>query len=329
MSPGVEWNRAGRFQIAAIVCLAYACLVAPWSRAGVAQAPPPDTVVLNGRILTVDPSFSIAQAVAIRGGRFVAVGTTADIQKLVGPGTRTIDLQGRTAIPGLADGHLHSAGGGPGVDLSRARSIDDVLDAISQRIAKSKPGDVIVTNSDWHEAQLKEQRLPLRRDLDKVSPNNPVVAVRGGHEYIVNSAALAKWKLDKSTPEPSGGKISRYEDGDLNGEVIDAAKAFIVLPPPPEKTLDERIADQVSELKTLNAVGLTSIRLPGTSVDQYRLLQEIQKRGLLTMRVNVLLRPAPPALASASALEARRPRMGRRVRRRRRMGADRWRQAGG
>jgi predicted amidohydrolase YtcJ len=79
--------------------------------------------------------------------------------------------------------------------LSRTRTLDEVLAVIGRRVAASQPGDVIVTNSDWHEAQLKEQRLPLRRDLDKVSANTPVVVVRGGHEYILNSAALAKWNL--------------------------------------------------------------------------------------------------------------------------------------
>lgn len=266
-----------------------------------AQAAAPELILVNGKIITVDRQFSIAQGVAISGGKFAAVGSNEAIRKLAGSGTRTIDLGGRTVVPGLADGHLHGAGGGPGVDLSRTRTFDEVLAAIGRRVASSPPGDVIVTNSDWHEAQLKEQRLPLRRDLDKVSANNPVVVVRGGHEYILNSAALAKWNITPAIPEPAGGKISRYPDGELNGELLDAAKPLVKLPPPPEKTLDQRIQDQITELKTLNAAGLTSIRLPGTSVEQYRLLQEIRKRGLLTMRVNVVLRPN---LADVAAVRA-------------------------
>src|SRR4029079_8357764 len=86
------------------------------------------------------------------------------------------------------------------------------------RSAPSGPADIIVSNSDWHEAQLKEHRLPYRRDLDAVSPDNPVVLVRGGHEYILNSAALAKWQIAKDTPQPSGGRITRDAHGDLNGE---------------------------------------------------------------------------------------------------------------
>ena len=96
---------------------------------------------------------------------------------------------------------------------------------------QSRPGDVIVSNSDWHEAQLKEHRLPYRADLDAVSPANPVVLVRGGHEYILNSAALRKWNITKETPQQPGGRITRDAKGELNGELIDRAKALVQLPP--------------------------------------------------------------------------------------------------
>ena len=252
-----------------------------------AQTPQPaDTILINGHVVTVDPRFSIAQAIAVRGGRFVAVGTSVDIRRLAGPATRTIDLHGQTVIPGLADGHLHDAGGGPGVDLSRARSIDDVLRAIGDRVKQSRPGDVVVTNSDWHEAQLKEHRLVYRADLDRVSPNNPVVVVRGGHEYILNSAALTKWRITKDTPQEPGGRISRDANGDLNGELIDRAKALVSLPPSPRLTIEELQAQHAK----LNASGLTSIRYPGAPAEQYRLLQQMERRGVLTIRASQLLR---------------------------------------
>jgi len=252
-----------------------------------AQRPQPaDVVVLNAHVITVDPRFSIARAIAIADGRFVAVGSEADVRRLAGPKTQTIDLHGQTVIPGLADGHLHDAGGGPGVDLSRARSIADVLRAVAERVGQSRPGDVIVTNSDWHEAQLTEHRLVYRRDLDTVAPNNPVVVVRGGHEYILNSAALAKWHITKNTPQPAGGRITRDSAGELNGELIDRAKSLVTLPPAPRLTVEELQAQH----RKLNAAGLTSIRYPGAPVEQYRLLQEMEQRGLLTMRVSQLLR---------------------------------------
>jgi len=267
-----------------------------------AQAPAPaDVIVVNGHIITVDGQFSIAEAVAIRDGKFTAVGTTRDVRPLAGPSTKVIDVKGQTVIPGLADGHLHDAGGGPGVDLSRTRSLADLLAAVAARVKETPPGEVIVSNSDWHEAQLKEHRLPYRADLDTVSPAHPVVLVRGGHEYILNSAALRKWNINKDTPPLPGGRITRGVDGELNGELIDRAKSLVQLPPQSRLTVEELAAQH----RTLNAAGLTSIRYPGASVEQYRLLQEMARRGSLTIRVNQLLRlPADSGERMRAAIEA-------------------------
>jgi predicted amidohydrolase YtcJ len=254
----------------------------------------PDLVIFNAKVITVDARFSIAEAVAIGGGRFVAVGSNADVRKLAGPGTELVDLGGRTVVPGLADNHLHGAGGGPGVDLSRARSLPEVLAAIERRVRQVPPGGVVVTNRDWHEGQLREQRLPLRRDLDAVAPATPVVVVRGGHEYILNTAALKKWGITEKTPEPDGGRITRYADGSLNGELVDRAKNLVPaadLAPRAERTLEQRVADKVAEYDTLHAAGLTSVRHPGIGLADYRLLAELKHRGLLTMRLRVLLTP--------------------------------------
>ena len=263
----------------------------------------PELILRNGHIVTVDASFSIAEAVAIAGGRFVAVGRSSDIARMAGPSTRVVDLAGRTVVPGLMDNHLHNAGGGPGVDLSRAHTIADVLNAVAARVATTDAGGVVLSNSDWHEAQLKEQRLPLRDDLDKVAPSHPVILVRGGHEYIVNSAALARWKIDEHTAEPAGGRISKYPDGRLNGELVDTAKALVALPRLATRTLDQRITDKAAEYRTLNAAGLTTVRHPGISIEEYRMLQEMQRRGVLTMRIQALLRPGGDADAMTRALK--------------------------
>ena len=266
-----------------------------------AQSLTPDTIYVNGKIVTVDVRFSIAEAIAVAGDKFLATGKSADIRKLAGRGTRVIDLHARTVVPGLADSHLHNAGGGSGVDLSAARTLADVFAAIGRRVKTAAAGEAVISNGDWHEAQLKEQRLPLRRELDTVSPNNPVVLVRGGHEYILNSAALAKWYIDKTTATPEGGQISRYPDGEPNGELIDNARRLVTLPVN-RMTLDQQINAWAAQYRKLNAAGLTSVRHPGTSLDQYRLLQEMERRGVLTMRVNVLL-SAPPDPDAAKVRE--------------------------
>jgi len=249
----------------------------------------PNSIYINGKIITVDDVFSYAQALAIKGDKFVAVGSNEEIRVLAGPETKVIDLNGLTVIPGLTDNHLHAAGGGPGVDLSRARSLDEVLGLIAKRVAELPPGEIVTTNDDWHEAQLTEQRLPLRRDLDTVSPNHPVVIVRGGHEFILNSVALEKWNISVETPVPDGGRITRYPDGELNGELLDTAKRYVTLPPRPKLSTDELVQRQANEYAKLHAVGLTGVRHPGGSIEEYRIRQELQRRGLLTMRVTQLL----------------------------------------
>lgn len=253
---------------------------------------PADVVLYNGKVVTVDSGGTIAAAAAIRGGRFVFVGATDEARALAGPSTEQIDLAGRTVIPGLADNHFHSIGGGPGVDLSRARSLEDVANAIRARAASTPPGGIIVTNSDWHEGQLTEQRLPYRRDLDQAAPDHPVVVVRGGHEYILNTVALAKWGITTRTAEPEGGSIGRYEDGTLNGELVDRAKYLVTLPPPPVKDAEQLISDLVDEYRRLHEAGLTTIRYAGTTPEMWATLQELKRRNLLTMRVNVVFRIA-------------------------------------
>lgn len=269
------------------------------------RAPGPDLVLFNGKVITVDRSFSIHQAVAIIGDRIMAVGNDDQMRTVAGSATRMIDLKGRAVIPGLMDNHLHGAGGGPGVDLSRARSTADVNAALRARVQASKPGEVIVSNSDWHEAQLREQALPLRDDLDRIAPDHPMVLVRGGHEYILNSAALARWGITETTPQPAGGRLTKYDSGRLNGELVDAAKSLVRLPPTAPRTPQQQLDDRIADYKKLNEAGLTSIRHPGISIADYRMLQEMQKRGQLTIRVNALLRPAigaggvDPALAAS------------------------------
>jgi predicted amidohydrolase YtcJ len=295
---GRPWSTLGRSTLRPYAI--GAALLAVVSVGAQAPSTPPETILINGHVITVDARFSIAQAVAIAGGKFSAVGTNAAIRKLAGPKTTTIDLHGQTVIPGLADGHLHDAGGGPGIDLAGARSLADILAAVAARVKQSRPGDVLVSNSDWHEAQLTEHRLPYRRDLDAVSPANPVVLVRGGHEYILNSAALQKWNITKDTPQQPGGRITRDAQGELNGELIDRAKSLVQLPAAP-LTIDALIEQH----KKLNAAGLTSIRYPGAPIEQYRLLEEMKRRGLLTIRVNQLMRvPADTAEKMRAAVAA-------------------------
>ena len=270
----------------------------------VAQGSSPDAVYVNGKIATVNQAFAIAEAMAVSGDRVSAVGSNAQVRALAGPSTRVVDLRGHTVVPGLGDSHIHNAGGGPGVDLSRTRTLAGVLAAVAASVKNAGPDDVVMSNSDWHESQLKEDRLPLRRDLDRVSPSTPVVLIRGGHEYILNSAALAKWHITKGTADPDGGQVSKYADGEPNGELVDTARNLVALPLTPKMTLDEQIVEQQSQFAKLNAAGLTSVRFGGVSSTQYRLFEEMKRRGVLTMRVSALIFGPRGGAASAAGVRA-------------------------
>lgn len=269
----------GRLTVLGLATLLAAC----------AGPEPADLVFVGGSVVTVT-SQGVAEGLAIRGERIVAVGDESEVRRLIGPDTRVVELSGRSVIPGLADNHFHSIGGGPGVDLSRARSVEDVLDAIRERAEGTDPGGVVVTNSDWHEGQLAEQRLPYRDDLDRAAPNKAVVVVRGGHEFILNSAALDRWGIDESTDDVAGGRIGRYDDGRLNGELVDRAKDFVSLPSPSPAGPDAALDEQEAAHRILNSRGLTSIRHPGTSPAQYASLQRLRDEGRLNLRVEVLMR---------------------------------------
>ncbi len=193
---------------------------------------PADLLLLDGEILTMG-SPAVVEALAIGGDRVVATGSSEEVRRLAGPATRVINLAGRTVIPGLTDNHYHGIGGGPGVDLSGARSLQDLIDRVAADARQTPAGEVIVTNSDWHEGQLAEQRLPYRDDLDLAAPEHPVVVVRGGHQYVLNSAALAHWRIDESTPDVPGGRIGRGPEGRLNGELVDRAKGLVTPSRPP------------------------------------------------------------------------------------------------
>ena len=292
---------------------------------GAARSQTADLVAINGKVFTAKDGAEPAQGFAITGNRFIAVGSSPDMRAHVGAATKVIDLAGRFVVPGLADGHFHNEGGGPGVDLSATRSIADLLAAVAAAAATAKPGDVIVSNSDWHEAQLREQRLPLARELDAVAPAHPVVLVRGGHDYILNSAALRRWNIFKDTPVPEGGAITRDATGELTGELVDNAKRLVTLPPPKPVTIEDVLTTQ----RKVNAFGITSVRVPGSYKGEF--FQALD--AILAAR---RARPADAALQrlSAGVRRARsgpHPRDHREIaaaaRRGRRMGAHRRHQA--
>ncbi len=197
------------------------------------EAQDADVVFVNGRIYTADPKDRVVSAIAVEGNRFLAVGSDIEVKRHIGLRTKIVDLGGRFVSPGLTDAHLHNEGGGPGVDLSTARSLKELLTTVAEAVKKAPAGTIVVSNADWHEAQLREQRVPTLAELDAIAPDTPVVLVRGGHSLFANSATLRKFGITGATPIPPGGQISRDAANRLTGEIIDTARDLVKLPPPP------------------------------------------------------------------------------------------------
>ena len=270
--------------------------------AAFAQAPAPaDIVFVNGKVFTADEADHVVQGFAVAGDRFVAAGTDGDVRRYVGPQTRVIDLKGRFVAPGITDDHFHNEGGGPGVDLSHVRTLGELLTTVANAAAAAPVDTVIVSNSDWHEAQLKEQRLPTADEIEQAAPNKPVVLVRGGHEYILNTSALKKWNITKDTPVPAGGQISRNDAGELTGELFDEARTMVTLPRPKPVGMDDILATQ----KAVAPYGMTALRIPGAykgnMIDAYHLMKQAEAEGKLTLRWTVYM----PGFSLRSAEAAR------------------------
>ena len=274
-------------------CLGAAVLLALMLAAR-ADAQPADLILRGGRIVTVDAGWRIAEAVAIRDGKFVAVGGDAAVAALAGPSTQVIELAGRTVVPGLIDTHLHqlfAALNSPAVQLLSSRSIADVQKAIAARVAQTPAGQWVRASSGWHESILEEGRMPTRFELDRVSPDHPVVIPRGGHVVTVNSKALELAGITKDTPNPEGGVIVRDPaTGEATGVLLETAAYLVrrILPPPPPAASMAQLLKEA--MRELNSFGIVGVVEPGIDERQIALYRQVHDAGEMTVRTDVLYR---------------------------------------
>lgn len=181
-----------------------------------------DTVLTDGKVITVDEADSLAEAVAVKYGRVARVGSTRDVRKLVRKGTRVIDLEGRCVTPGLITTHEHFLRYGynavSGIDLwyPRVRSISDIVAAVEEKVAETPRGEWVF-GWGWDENLLAEKRAPDRHDLDPVAPENPVYLGRVYQMVAANSLALKIGGVTRDTPEPEYGKIFRDASNEPTG----------------------------------------------------------------------------------------------------------------
>ncbi|HEV8308066.1 MAG TPA: amidohydrolase [Methylomirabilota bacterium] len=257
----------------------------------------PDMVLLNARVRTLDTAGRLAEAIAVKHGRILAVGDTASIRALARAGTVQHDLGGLTVLPGFYDSHNHLRATGLNffaVDLSEAKRLADVLAAIQARAAMTPASEWVVASSRWHESQLAEQRFPTRAELDRVAPNHPVYIPRGGHNRVVNSLALSRAGITRDTANPPGGTYVRdTTTGDLTGHIIGfpAFRRIAALLPPP--TPEQEATALRAAIKAYHAAGITSVIEPGLEPADLAAFQPLWANGELTVRTTAMLRVFP------------------------------------
>lgn len=239
-----------------------------------------DLLIHNARIATIDPDFSMASAMAIRGDRIVAVGGDDLPQQF--NARQTLDLSGQFVMPGFIDTHTHLSGNPPWyIDLTKVRSVVEITSLVREKAAVLPKGHWI-TGYGWSEDVLAEQRRPLRDDLDDVAPDNPVGLTRaGGHSAVFNSTALAAGKIDETTAQPESGTIEKGEDGRLNGIIRERHEILLDLAP--VATDDIVRSSFINNLRDLFKLGITSIVQAADAIDHYPEWQRIyaEHRGTL------------------------------------------------
>jgi predicted amidohydrolase YtcJ len=257
--------------------------------AGAAEKPA-DLIVHRAKVVTVDDKFRIAQAVAVRGGRIVAVGTDAEALKWKAPKTRVIDARGRTVLPGLYDSHVHPLG----VVTTELTSPPPVLNSLKEvfaylrkRAASTPKGDWIVLRFAFP-TRLDEARFPTREELDRAAPHHPVL-YHAGPAGVVNSMALKVSGVTKDTPNPPNGVIVKDpRTGEPTGMLRNAYGVLRGVPRESEKLSTRARREGLKKLFRLyNEQGLTSVGDRNASPEALALYRELHERGELTIRVNV------------------------------------------
>jgi predicted amidohydrolase YtcJ len=262
--------------------------------AAILSAQAPDLILSNGKVVTVDERFTIAQAVAIQGDRFVAIGTNQEIVRLAGPNTRRIDLRGRTVIPGLIDNHMHLLRAATTwLRETRFDGVESRKQAVEMLRARAKaagPGEWVYNIGGWTHQQFVDDPKPFtREELDRIAPDNPVALQESYYQVDLNSRALDILKIEAGAPDPQGfqpGWIIRDAAGRPTGIVMgDIAGTRAVTSKLPRVAPDQLEASSLALVRDMNRAGLTSFGVPGCDRDVLNIFQKWKEQGKLSVRV--------------------------------------------
>jgi predicted amidohydrolase YtcJ len=260
--------------------------------ASAAQAQSADTILLNGKIVTLDAKSSVAQAVAIRDGRVMAVGANDEIRKLAGPATKTVDVGGRTVIPGLIDSHIHAlrAGLTYSVELSwiGVPSLAKGLELIREAARNSKPGTWIKIGGGWTEMQFPEKRGPTVEELAAAAPDRPVYVQRLYNTAWITPVGLKTMGIGPQTEIP-GGKAEKDAAGNLTGVITGNNRTFNFLTDKiPGPTFEDQVEGTRRYFRELNRLGMTGVNDVtggGMYPVHYRSVQTLWRKHEMTVRV--------------------------------------------
>jgi predicted amidohydrolase YtcJ len=287
-----------------------------------AQKEKADLVIINGKVLTIDKDNPMAEAVAIKGEKIIAVGKTSEISLLIEKCcTKVIDAGGRLVIPGFNDAHVHFGPLDPDyIELRYTTDPSVITKKVKEQVSRSKPGELI-KGGHWEHEMFTDKKWPTKELIDKVSPDNPVVLSRAdGHSVLVNSFVLKASGITKSTPDPFGGEIQKDPvTGEPTGILKENAEGLIKTGEvKPERTIEEENAriwqGYLLALKEARELGVTSIQIPGyADFDAYLKLEKV---GDLTSRIDIgrSLTSDTSALNSYVLLEKQFPRDGNWIR---------------
>jgi predicted amidohydrolase YtcJ len=266
----------------------------------VALAQVPSFIFYNGKVVTLDPKSSVVSAVAVAGDGIVAVGDDASVRALAGAGTRSVDLNGRTVIPGLIDSHLHAIRAGvthrSEVDWSTVKTLEEGLAKIAAQ-AKARPGEWVLVPGGWHMTQMKEQRAPTGEELARVGGDSPVYVQHMYDFAVLNPKAMERLGITKESKIAPAGKVLLDDKGEPTGQIEgDLATLSALFARTVKPDFAEQVAGTRAFFKHLASVGLTGVIDPaggGMTPDAYQPLFQLWQRGELPIRISFFFNGRP------------------------------------